>query len=220
MKKELETLLPHSFQEAIRQSIIDLKSKNQKSQALQAGGWAPNFVLSTPHGELVSLQSLLHNGPVVVVFYQGGWNPYCNIQLKALQAHAHEIQELGGQLVAISPESPEYGLTTALAHQLSFDVLNDQDNMIAQRYGLNFTIPANLRNVYENLGIDLIQNNRSVSFELPMAATYVIDQERRIAYSFVEEDFSKRAPISDILSVLYDLKKLPMVEDNRLAVYS
>jgi peroxiredoxin len=77
-----------------------------------------------------------------------------------------------------------------------------------------------LRKVYENLGIDLIQNNRSVSFELPLTATYVIDQDSRIAYSFVEEDFSKRAPIGDILSVLYDLRKIPMVEDDRLAVYS
>ena len=59
-----------------------------------------------------SLSRLLEKGPVVAIFYRGGWCPYCNLELRAWQSHLSELNSLGATLVAISPQTPDNSLST------------------------------------------------------------------------------------------------------------
>jgi peroxiredoxin len=61
----------------------------------------------------------------VISFYRGGWCPYCNLELKALQAKLPEFKNLGVQLLAISPEKPDIAVETINKDQLTFPVLSD-----------------------------------------------------------------------------------------------
>ncbi|MEM1443862.1 MAG: peroxiredoxin-like family protein, partial [Verrucomicrobiota bacterium] len=81
--------------------------------AIQVGDKAPDFVLPNAQGEKVTLSEQLTNGPVVLTWYRGGWCPYCNIQLAAYQKILPQIEELGGQLIAVSPELPDKSLSTS-----------------------------------------------------------------------------------------------------------
>ena len=78
--------------------------------AVGVGARAPEFTLPDAGGTKVALADLLTNGPVVLAFYRGGWCPYCNLELRALQAALPEIEAAGGTLVAISPELPDNSL--------------------------------------------------------------------------------------------------------------
>ena len=87
-------------------------------------------------------------------------------------------------------------------NEIAFQVLSDLGNTYARQCGLVFTLPEELRPIYKNWGIDLPVTNGDSSFELPMPATYVVDQESRIILSFVDTDYTKRLEPSEVLEAL------------------
>ena len=77
------------------------------NRALKAGAHAPNFRVSDTRRPAVTLFRLLEAGPVVLSFYWGSWCPYCTSELRALATVNPEIERLGAQVVALSPEKPK-----------------------------------------------------------------------------------------------------------------
>jgi peroxiredoxin len=144
----------------------------------------------------------LENGPLVISFYRGGWCPYCNFELRALQQILPELKELGANLVAITPETPDNSLTTPEKNEVAFDILTDYDNNYARELGLVFKMPKDLQEVYGSFGIDVEAHNENPNFELPMPATLVVGANREVLYAFVSEDYTKRADTTAILEIL------------------
>lgn len=99
------------FMKGVDEIIEEAKAFEKGKNALKVGEQAPNFELPDALGNQIKLSGLLDNGAVVVTFYRGSWCPYCNLQLRALQAKLPEIQSLGATLVAISPEVPDASMT-------------------------------------------------------------------------------------------------------------
>ena len=190
----------------MEQATTDLQASGLVDRSLAVGATAPDFTLANVTGAAVSLRSLLENGPVVLSFYRGGWCPYCNLELRALQNVLPQIQALGANLVAISPETPDNSLTTSEKNELSFAVLSDVGNRVAREFGLVFTLPEALRPIYEGFGIDLPAHNGDDRFELPVPATYVIDTDGRIAHAFANVDYTQRLDPEAILAALERLQ--------------
>jgi peroxiredoxin len=123
-----------------------------------------------------------------------------------LQLAYPEIQSLGANLVAISPQLPEGSRSTAEQHTLEFAVLSDVGNRVAHEFGLVFEVVEPLREVYRGFGLDFPAINGDDSFELPLTATYVIDTDHTVAYAFVDSDYCKRLEPTEILRVLRTMK--------------
>ncbi|WP_280384306.1 peroxiredoxin-like family protein [Nocardia wallacei] len=168
------------------------------SGALGTGDLAPDFTLPDHRGASFTLAHALRDGPVVLSFYRGGWCPYCNVQLHTLQTALPQVRAHGARLVAISPDSPDDSLTTAERHALEFEVLSDTGNHVARTYGLLFTVPADVRDIYRTAGADLDATNA----ELPVPATYVVGTDGRIRYAHIDGDYRNRAEADDVLKVL------------------
>jgi peroxiredoxin len=138
----------------------------------------------------------------VLTFYRGAWCPYCNIALRSLQQHHEAITARGARLVAVSPQIPDESLTLREKHDLAFDVLSDIGSDTAKQYGLAFDLPDALAAVYDKLGFDLQRVNGGHPRTLPLPATYVIDRDGLIRWSFVDTDYTTRAEPADILDAL------------------
>jgi peroxiredoxin len=113
-----------------------------------------------------------------------------------------EIKSLGATLVAISPQVPEKSLATAEANKVSFEVLSDVGNKVARQFGLVFTLPERLRTIYKQFGADVAAANGDDRYELPLAATYVIDGDGIIRYAFVDTDYTKRMEPEEMVKVI------------------
>jgi peroxiredoxin len=170
--------------------------------ALRRGQVSPGFALPSATGAIVSLGERLAYGPVIVTFYRGGWCPYCNIALRALQSRLPEIRSLGGSLIAISPEVPDQSLSTAEKLALEFDVLSDADNSVARLFGLVYRISDAARERLQAFGRDLVAHNGTDRWELPITATYVVNQEGLIVFDHVEADYRERLDPAAILNVV------------------
>jgi peroxiredoxin len=186
--------------------IEELRASFAIEKAVEIGDLAPDFMLPGASGNSVSLADLLRQGPVVVTFYRGGWCPYCNIQLRAYEAILPQIMGLGASLVAISPQIPDGSLSTAETNVLTFDVLSDVGNRVAQSFGLVYALPEELRAAMRSNNKALPGLNGDDSWELPVPATYVIAADGRVALAYIEVDYRKRLEPDAILSAL---KRLP-----------
>tara|TARA_B100000780_G_C21114151_1_gene450557 strand:+ start:725 stop:1435 length:711 start_codon:yes stop_codon:yes gene_type:complete len=174
------------------------------SDAKQVGEKAPNFTLTNQLGETVSLYDELKNGPVVLIWYRGGWCPYCNITLHYMQERLPDFKAEGASLLALTPELPDQSLNTSEKHDLQFNVLSDVGNQIGKDYGVVFKLTPEVAEIYE-ASFGMHNYNGDESDELPLAATYVIDQDGFIQYAFLDADYRNRAEPDDIIEALKKL---------------
>ena len=167
---------PADVKAIMQNATADLK-KNGLKKAIVMGKKAPDFTLESFKDGQFSLKETLKKGPVVLTFYRGGWCPYCNLQLKAYEARYQDFVKAGATIIAISPEKPSNAKETADTNKVSFDLLYDQDNRVARRFGLVFNVGKELKDIYLSFGIDLEKSQGNDQWQLPLAATYVIGQD-------------------------------------------
>ncbi len=104
--------------------------------------------------------------------------------------------------MAISPQQSKYSAQIARRHKLSFPVLGDPGNAFAAKLGLVFTLPADLKEVYDNFGIDLERFNGDASWTLPMPARFVVDSDATVRSSNVNPDYTSRPEPGELLEIL------------------
>ena len=186
----------------MHKATADLIASGQADRALKAGWRAPKFALPDAHGVVVRSTDLLAKGPLVLTFYRGVWCPYCNMDLQAIEAAAAEIRALGASLVAISPQTAPNRRKSERENALSFPILSDHGNSVANEFGLRYRLPDDLIAVYKGFGNDLTIGNGEDSWTLPMPARYVIGTDGIIAYAEVNPDYTRRPDPSELLPVL------------------
>ena len=198
---------PKEIQDIMLKATKKLEHASISLNALKNGNKVNEFILPNAIGKEISLFDTLENNDFAVVnFYRGVWCAYCNFELKALQERNDELNELGAKLIAISPQSPDSSLSTKEKNDLNFEVLSDINNKIAKEYGLVFSLAEELRPIYKSFNIDIPANNDDDSYELPMPATYVINKNKEIIFSFINEDYTKRCEPQDIIDAIKKCK--------------
>jgi len=199
---KLRALVPAERLAAIDRAIEYLHAGNLATRALKTGDQAPSFELPDGDGMLWRSADLLRSGPLAVVFYRGRWCAYCNAQLVALQQIHPRIAAAGASLVAISPQTQKHSYLTRDMHRLRFPVLSDAGNQVARQFGLVYRVPPELQAMYESIFTKLPGYNGDASWELPMAATYIVDPGGMISFAQIDEDWRQRAEPEAILSFL------------------
>jgi len=170
--------------------------------ALQVGAKAPGFALPDARGKLVTLSGVLARGPAIVTFYRGGWCPFCDLQLRSYQGVLAQIHDLGAELLAISPQTPDYALSDVEKKQLTFPVLTDSDNRVAREYGLVFSLSQTMRDLQTGFGNPIPKFTGTDTWELPMPGTFVLDRGGVVRLSHVDPDYMKRMEPAALLDAL------------------
>ena len=122
--------------------------------------------------------------------------------MQAYQAILPEIKALGASLAAISPQTPDHALTLAEKHNLGFVLLSDVGNKVARQYGLVFSLPEPLRQLYKKFGIDLQDYNADQAYELPLPGTFIVAPDGTIRFAFVDCDYTVRLEPDEIVKQL------------------
>ncbi|PIQ29137.1 alkyl hydroperoxide reductase [bacterium (Candidatus Blackallbacteria) CG17_big_fil_post_rev_8_21_14_2_50_48_46] len=195
--------MPPTAKAILQKGLRELWASGLAEKALQVGQKIPEAVLPNAFGQSLSIQDLYAQGPLVISFYRGSWCPYCNLELRAQQAILPELQALGAQLVAISPELPDHSLDLKEKLALEFEVLTDRENAYARSLGLVFAVNPDLQAVYRGLlKLNLNQHNGSTQAELPIPATYVVNRSGKVILAHIQADYTQRMEPDSILQVL------------------
>lgn len=201
-KTAIDDMAPAEVLSILNNSVAAVEVSGIVANAVGVGDQAPAFVLPDPSGATVALPELLTRGPVVVSFYRGGWCPFCNLELRALQAVLPELTAAGASLVAISPQIPDESLSTKEKADLDFHVLSDLGSEVIRRYGLVYQVDDAAKNVLAGFGNDLERLNGTDTWELPVPATYVIGTDGIVTYAFADADYRRRAEPRDIVAAV------------------
>jgi peroxiredoxin len=159
---------------------------------LKVGDRAPSVTLRRPDGEPAELAGLYREKPTVLVFYRGGWCPYCTAHLAQLAAAEPELLKLGYQVVAVSPDRPEELAKTLGKHKLSYTLLSDSDAAFALAFGLAFRVDDPTIEKYRGFGIDLEKASGMDHHLLPVPAVYIVDTAGVIRFAHWEADYKQR----------------------------
>jgi peroxiredoxin len=179
-----------------------LRRSGMTDRAVKVGQAAPDFTLKDEDGSSVSLAQLREKGPVIVTFYRGVWCPYCNEDLKALQAALPTFRSMGASLISISPQSPANSRKSKRDNRLDYPILSDQGNAVADRYGLAYSLPDDLRQLYTRWSINLEAFNGDASWRLPIPGRFVVQPDGLIAYAEVDPDYTRRPDPSELIPIL------------------
>lgn len=195
---------PLEIQMAMSRQIRE-QQESGNTYGLQEGQKAKDFTLKNALGETVNLYDELSKGPVVLTFYRGGWCPFCNSQLKAYQKLLPDIEALGGQLIAVSPQSPDNTLSQQEKEELTFQVLSDTNGLVAAFYNILYDVPDYIQDIMKQMGMDLAEYNATNRWILPIPSTFMIDESGIIRSAYVNPDFMQRL---DPENILHELRKL------------
>ena len=188
-------IIDSAAEELIRSRVCDC--------AQGVGGTAPDFELPDGDGMIWRSKELLQSGPLVIVFYRGRWCAYCNTQLAALQEIHKQIAGAGASLVAISPQTQKHSYMTCDMHKLRFPVLSDQGNQVARTFGLVYRVSPELQATYESIMTRLPGYNGDQSWELPLAATFVVQPDGIISWARVDADWRRRPEPEEIFKEVH-----------------
>jgi len=115
------------------------------------------------------------------------------------------IRSTGADLLTISPQQIEFNRKMMKEKNLTFDLLSDPGNRVAKTYGLVYTFPEDLKQIYLQFGIDLGQYNGDDSWTLPMPGRFIIDPSGIIRYAEVNPDYTIRPEPEEVIEVLKKL---------------
>jgi len=195
--------LPPEVAEAFATEQRELAAAGTPSVVAEPGSRLPDGELLDVGGRPTTLAQNLGGKPAVIVFYRGGWCPYCNIALRAYQAQlVPALAERGIGLVAIGPEAPDGSLSTKESKELTFTVLSDPGNQIAAQLGI-LTAPSDgARAAQLQLGLDLTQVNADGTTGLPMPAVVIADADGVMRWIDVHPDYTTFTEPSQVLQAV------------------
>lgn len=197
--RSAEERLPPEYLDAFRALISRLAEEGIGRSAPETGAGFPDFELQDDVGTLVRGSELWSDRTLVVKFYRGGWCPYCNLELAALQKHSEELTALGVELLAVAPERPTAIAATKQKASAGFSFLWDRDSRLARKLGISFEVDATVRDIYGRLGIDLSEVNGA--WELPIPATFVV-RKGRVRFRHIDLNYLQRQDPIDLIAIL------------------
>ncbi|WP_291724819.1 peroxiredoxin-like family protein [Bernardetia sp.] len=206
LKKNIEGKMPSEYVQTMHKATADLKASNIEEKVIKVGNSLPNFELPNQDEKIVSAQELYQDKFLVITFYRGVWCPYCNADLANLNKYLPQIEELGGTMVAISPEKTSYLQKIIKTQNLNFDILHDQSNQFAQKLGLKFKMPDSLIELYrDKFKIDLEEHHGDKDWTLPMPARFLVDKNGITRYAESNADYTQRPNPEELIEVLKTL---------------
>jgi peroxiredoxin len=195
--------LPADLADAFAAEQRELAATDRPAASAVPGDRMPDGSLLDVAGQPTTLAAALSSRPGVIVFYRGGWCPYCNIALRTYQARLFPaLAKQGIQLVAISPQTPDGSLSTQETKELIFTVLSDPGNQIAGQLGI-LTAPSDgARAAQLQLGLDLTKVNADGTTTLPMPTVVIVDSVGVIRWIDVHADYTTRTEPDQVLRAI------------------
>lgn len=183
---------------------INLMSQEYKTvkeaKGLKTGDTVADFSAIDLYDNTFNLSEALKKGPVVVIFYRGQWCPICNKHLKNLQDSLSLINGKGATIIAISPEKSAFLKRTAEKTNASFSLLYDDGYKISNQFDVAFKPDSKSRLIYNTiLGANLKEAQTDESEQLPIPATFIINQDAKIVWRHFDPDYKIRASVKDIV---------------------
>jgi len=177
-----------------------LPEKAEDISPLLIGEKIPDVALKATNGSNQQLHNIFGQKPTVLLFYRGGWCPFCNAHLAEIQEAQNEILNMGYQIIAVSPDSPENLQATDEKQNLAYNLYSDAGGKLTKAIGIAFEAPERYSGMLSEKSEGL---NKGF---LPIPAVFVVDTSGNIEFEYINPDYKTRLSGGMLLAVLKELK--------------
>jgi peroxiredoxin len=168
---------------------------------LAVGAKAPGAALQDVTGATVELAELYARGPVFLVFYRGGWCPFCNAQLHSLAEARAEFAKRGVTLAAISVDVPGESAKTQAKTGAPFPMLSDPKLVAHGAFQIVHQTSEEERQKLAGYGIDLRASSGESHGNFATPAIFYVDRGGVIRFAHVDEDYKTRPSPAQLLAI-------------------
>lgn len=179
--------------------MAQIADKAEDISPLLIGEKIPDITLVSAEGKHETLASITGEKPSVLLFYRGGWCPYCNRHLSDIGTIEDKILNLGYQIIAISPDSPEKLNVTTEKDKLKYRLFSDASGELSKAMGIAFKAPERSLNMLSEYS-----GGQNSGF-LPVPSVFVTDKEGKIIFEYINPDYKIRISADLLLAVLENL---------------
>lgn len=174
-----------------------------EAKPIKVGTQIPTAQVTTLEGKSVSLRSVTKGKPTVLVFYRGGWCPFCNAHLADLGMVADQVKAKGYQILAISPDRPEELKKTMDKHHMSYTLLSDASAEAMKKFGVAYRLDDETYTTYrDRYSIDLEKSSGKPHHVLPVPSVFVVDKAGKIQFAYSNADYKIRLKGDELLKHL------------------
>lgn len=190
---------------AVSCSKGQVASTAEEVTPLEVGEEIPNVTLQDPFGNDTELHTLVSKKPALLIFYRGGWCPYCNAHLSQLVEIEEQLYDMGIQILAVSPDQPSYLKESVMEHELNYKLLSDSDMNASKQFGIAFEVDTATVNRYKRNGLDLAERSGHDHYLLSVPAAFLVDTTSTIQYRYFNPDYTVRIENDEILSTVEEV---------------
>lgn len=181
-------------------ALAQLADKAQDISPLLIGETVPDAQLKSTNSSDQSILDILSKKPTVILFYRGGWCPYCNSHLSEIQEAESDILALGYQIIAISPDSPEKLQSTDDKNDLNYQLFSDANGTLTKAMGIAFQVEERRKKrLFEHSG------GLNDGF-LPVPSIFITDTSGQILFEYINPNYKRRMSSKLLLAVLKNLE--------------
>jgi len=167
---------------------------------IRVGATLPAKEVATLKGETISIKKFLGGKKTVLVFYRGGWCPYCNRHLAGLAQSTEALARMGFKLVGISPDLPAELKKSADKNKLTFELVSDSRGDLMQAIGVAFRVDDGTYTTYrDRFKVDLESFSGQKHHFLPVPTVLLVDEKGVIRFVHTNPDYKQRLSSEEIL---------------------
>ncbi len=185
--------------EACASEVTDVATSAQDIRPLSVGMKLPSLTLQGVDGEAFDLNKAIKSQHTILIFYRGGWCPYCNRHLGQLQTIESKLRDLGYQILAISADRPGKLAESIDKHKLTYTLLSDHAMKAARSFGIAFRVDDATIEKYKGYGINLEESSGQKHHLLPVPSVFIVGTDSVIKFSYVNPDYKVRLAPEDLL---------------------
>lgn len=178
----------------------DVPTRAEDVKPVLIGSKLPSIALSQASGGQINLAEAVQSKPMLLIFYRGGWCPYCNVQLQDLRKIEGPLSKLGYQIVAVSPDQPDLLKSSVDKNKIGYTLVSDSKGELMRAMGIAFRVDDETVGKYKGYGIDLEAASGQNHHWLPVPSVFIIDRTGTVTFSYVNPDYRIRLPAPLILS--------------------
>lgn len=168
---------------------------------IKVGEQVPDVYVKSLDGDQVNLKEYISGSNTVLIFYRGGWCPFCNLQLSNLNKIDNELVKIGYKLVAISIDEPEKLKESLESHNLNYTLLSDSKADASFAFGLAFKVEDEYNKMLKSHNMDIEEASGENHHILPVPAVYLVDSNGVIQYDYVNPNYKVRLDEQLLLKV-------------------
>lgn len=177
-------------------------------EGLGLGDYLPDFALRDGAGRLWTSQELLDGGPLVLALFRGGWCPYCDLTMVALEEARPAIEALGAQAVGVMPESLQHVAETTRKRGLAYLMLSDPANHYARTCGLAYELSPDHIRIHRARGRNFPALHDDTTWRLPVPAVFVVAPDARVVFAFADVDPARWPDPEELVRSLDELRDI------------